>query len=251
MSNKDSGLIVAIGFASIAISGSLIFLGLQFGGAVSGEDLGEKIDQGIEAYVQNEIEKQNQPKEEKVGKVKPVSESDHILGSKDAKISLIEYSDFECPFCRIFHKTTKEILEVYDGKVNLVYRHFPLDFHENAYKEAEAVECANEIGGTDKFWEYTDKIFERTSSNGTGFALEALVPLAKEIGIDEKKFSDCLDSGKYAEHVQQDMDEGREAGVTGTPGNILVNNKTGEMKLLSGAQPFETFEVIIEKMLNE
>lgn len=182
------------------------------------------------------------------GPVKPVSKDDHIRGSKDAALSIIEYSDFECPFCKRFHPTVQQALQEYDGKVNWAYRHFPLSFHVNAAKEAEASECANELGGDKKFWEYTDKIFERTTSNGTGFALNSLVPLAKELGLNEKKFKECLDSGKYASHVQKDFSEGQAAGINGTPGNILLT-KDGKEIRIPGAVPYEQLKTEIDRLL--
>jgi protein-disulfide isomerase len=185
---------------------------------------------------------------EKVGQVPPVTDQDHIRGNKNAKLTLIEYSDFECPFCKKFYPTTNQIVSEYKDNIRLVFRHFPLNFHANAQKQAEATECANELGGNDKFWEYHDKIFERTTSNGTGFALDKLVPLAKELSLDENKFKACLDSNKYAQHVKDDMAGGQKAGIQGTPGNILINAK-GESKLISGALPFELFKQAIDQSL--
>ena len=182
------------------------------------------------------------------GTVKPVSAADHILGNPNAQVFLIEYSDFECPFCKRFHPTTKQILEAYKDKVALVYRHFPLGFHANAQKEAEASECAAELGGNDAFWKYTDAIYDRTTSNGTGFALTKLVPLAKELGLNEAKFKTCLESGKHAQKVQQDMAEGVQAGVNGTPGNILWT-KSGVTKLMPGALPFEMFKQELDQLV--
>ncbi len=183
------------------------------------------------------------------GKVKPVDlDTDHILGDKNAKVFVIEYSDFECPFCKRFQPTMQQLLSQYQGKVAWVYRHFPLSFHQNAQKEAEASECANELGGNDAFWKYADKIFERTTSNGTGFPLNGLVPLAKEIGLDETKFKSCLDSGKYAQHVQQDEQEGQTAGVTGTPGNI-VWTKDGKPQLVEGAVPLSSLKIVVDQAL--
>lgn len=168
---------------------------------------------------------------------------DHILGSKDAQVTLVEYSDLECPFCQRFHPQMKQLMQEYAGKVRWVYRHFPLSFHANAQKEAEATECAGKLGGNDKFWEYTDKIFERTTSNGTGFALDALVPLAKELGLPEAKFKQCLDSGEFAAHVQQDLQEGTSFGVSGTP-TTFVNGQPVE-----GAVPYEQLKAVVESLL--
>jgi len=184
-----------------------------------------------------------------VGTVKPVDfATDHIRGDKNAKVFVIEYSDFECPFCKRFHPTMQQLFDQYQGKVAWVYRHFPLSFHPNAEKEAEASECASEQGGNDVFWKYTDKIFERTTSNGKGFALEDLAPLAKEIGLDDAKFKSCLNSGKYAKHVQQDEQEGQTAGITGTPGNIIWT-KDGKTQLISGAVPLSSLTSAIDQIL--
>ncbi|TSC58577.1 MAG: hypothetical protein Greene041619_451 [Candidatus Peregrinibacteria bacterium Greene0416_19] len=144
----------------------------------------------------------------------------------------------------------KQIMDAYKDDVVWVYRHFPLSFHANAQKEAEASECANEFGGNDAFWKYTDAIFERTVAGGTGFPLENLAPLAKELGLDEAQFKNCLDSGKYAKHVQDDMTGGSAAGVNGTPGNIVVNLKTDENRIISGAVPFASFKTVIDVLLD-
>ena len=103
-------------------------------------------------------------------KVRPISAArDHIAGNVDAEVSLIEYSDFECPFCKRFHGTAKQLVEAYGGRVNWVFRHFPLNFHNPAaQREAEASECAAEIGGNGAFWFYADRIYARTPLGGRG-----------------------------------------------------------------------------------
>jgi protein-disulfide isomerase len=120
---------------------------------------------------------------------------DHIRGNKNARIALIEYSDMECPYCKAVHPTYKQIIDQYGDKVMWVYRHFPLDFHANAMKQAEASECVAEIGGEDAFWKYVDAIYDRTQSGGQGFPLSELGPLAAEIGVNQGRFQACLDSG--------------------------------------------------------
>lgn len=182
--------------------------------------------------------------------VEKLKSDDHVRGDRNARVLLIEYSDLECPFCKQFHPTAQKILDTYKGQVAWVYRHFPLSFHQNAQKEAEASECVNELGGNDIFWKYVDAIFERTTSNGTGFALDKLGPLAKEVGIDQTKFQRCLDSGKYTKHVQDDETAGGKAGVTGTPGNILLDTKTGTTKLIPGALPYDQFKQAIDDLLS-
>lgn len=222
------------------------------------EFLAQQIQTGIQKYVQKQRQAQQKARAErqriaqrKAKNVRPVSKThDHIYGNSDAIISLIEYSDFECPFCKRFHPTARKIVETYEGKVNWVYRHFPLNFHNpGAKKEAEASECANALGGNEAFWKYADLIYERTTSNGRGFPIENLVPLAEEIGLDREKFQACLDSGRYRARVQEDLTEGSNSGITGTPGNILLHNGTGEVKLKSGALPFAALKAEIDQML--
>lgn len=184
-----------------------------------------------------------------VGDLPQITNKDHVRGSRNARIALIEYSDTECPFSKRYHPTAQQAFDTYNGKVMWVYRHYPLAMHVNAQKEAEATECANELGGNDMFWRYIDAIYDRTSSNGTGYALDQLVPLAKEFGLNEATFKNCLDSGKYTQSVKDDLDGGTRAGVTGTPGTILLDTKTGKTALISGAVPFEQLKQSIDEML--
>ncbi len=218
----------------------------------------QQIERGIEAYVRKQREAQaaaqaaqQQRAQAQAKNVRRVSAArDHVLGNPDATVTLIEYSDFECPFCKRFHVTAKKLLEAYDGRVNWVYRHFPLNFHNpGAQKQAEASECAAEFGGNDAFWRYTDTIYERTTSNGRGFPIDALVPLAEEQGLDAAAFRECLDSERYAARVREDLTEGSSIGITGTPGNVLLNNRTGEVRLISGAVPLATLRTAVDQLL--
>jgi protein-disulfide isomerase len=177
-----------------------------------------------------------------------VTDKDHIQGSKDAPVVLVEYSDFECPFCKQFHPTMEQVMKEYGDKVAWVYRHYPLPFHANAQKEAEASECVAELGGNDKFWQFGNTIYERTTSNGTGFALANLGPLAAEVGVDQSAFQSCLDSGKYASLVATQAAGGQKAGVNGTPGTIIIG-KNGTSSLVPGALPFDQVKPMIEAAL--
>jgi protein-disulfide isomerase len=181
-------------------------------------------------------------------KAKPVTSSDHIRGNKNAKVTLIEYSDYECPFCKNFEPTIKQIMDTYGDKIRLVYRHYPLAFHANAQKEAEASECVAELGGNDAFWQFSDAIYERTTSNGTGFALDKLGPLAAEVGVDQAAFQACLDSGKYEKLVKDSITNGTASGVNGTPSTFVVDAK-GNSQLVVGAQPIESFKTAIDQAL--
>lgn len=183
-------------------------------------------------------------------KLPAVSDKDHILGKKDAQIVLIEYSDLECPFCKTFHTTMEKVMQDYDDKMAWVYRHYPLSFHQNAQKEAEAAECAAELGGNQVFWKYIDAIYEQTTSNGTGFALEKLVPLAQEVGLDQTEFKQCLDSGKYAQKVIDQMNQGAAAGVQGTPGTFIVT-KNGQQDFINGALPYEQVKTQVDVLLGK
>lgn len=182
------------------------------------------------------------------GKIKPVTDKDHIRGNKNANLSLVEYSDLECPFCKSFHSTMQEVLKTYGDRIRWVYRHFPLSFHANAQKEAEASECVAELGGNDKFWKYVDAIFERTTSNGTGFALDKLGPLAQEVGVNQVEFQKCLDSGKYTKLVQEQIADGTSGGVTGTPSTFIIDAK-GNSQIIVGAQPIEALKSAIDQTL--
>ncbi|OGM15690.1 hypothetical protein A2V56_02065 [Candidatus Woesebacteria bacterium RBG_19FT_COMBO_42_9] len=186
--------------------------------------------------------------EEQAKNVPTLSDKDHIRGSKDAKLILIEYSDLECPFCKKFHPTVLQLLEEYGGQLALVYRHFPLDqLHSKADKEAEASECVRELGGEEAFWKFVDKIFEVTPANN-GLDHTLLPTYAGDAGVDQAAFKSCLDSGKYADYVESDYQGGIKAGITGTPGSFIVNQK-GEMWLVIGAQPYENIKATIEEAL--
>jgi len=177
------------------------------------------------------------------------ADDDASLGSEDVPVTIIEFSDYECPFCkRHFTQVYPEIKSKYidTGKARLVFRDFPLSFHDPlATEEAMAAECAREQGGDKVYFEYHDLIFETTSSNGRGMQKSQLYDLAEQVGVDKDKFTECLDSEKYKEEVQKDIADGQAAGVSGTPA-FLINGK-----LVSGAQPFEVFKQIIDAELTK
>ncbi|MBL4644713.1 MAG: thioredoxin domain-containing protein [Candidatus Pacebacteria bacterium] len=157
-----------------------------------------------------------------------VQSDDHIKGSPDAKVVIVEYSDTECPFCKNHHETLQRIVDEYaDEDVAWVYRHFPLaQLHSKAPREAEATECAAELGGNEGFWKYIDRLFEITPSND-GLDLALLPEIAKFAGLDVAAFNTCLDSGAMADRVQADFEEAAAAGARGTPTTSffqVVNN---------------------------
>jgi len=160
-----------------------------------------------------------------------------IRGAAAAPVTLVEFSDFHCPFCNRAQATLKQVLEHYPGKVRLVYRDFPLDrLHPQASQAAEAARCANDQG---KFWEYHDVLY----TNAPRGASEDLHRYAEQVGLDVPKFDQCVSTGAHRAGVQRDMEEGSRLGVTGTPA-FFVNGRP-----LQGAQPLDTFVRVIEEEL--
>lgn len=168
-----------------------------------------------------------------------LTDDDEFEGDPNAPVTIVEFSDFECPYCaRFYNQAYQQIKEQYidTGKVKFVYRDFPLGFHKDAQKAAEAAECAGE---QDKYYEMHDLLFEKGVDGG----VSAFKQYAEELDLDTTEFNQCLDSGTMAGEVQKDMRDGQALGVQGTPA-FFINGK-----LLSGAQPFEVFQQVIEEEL--
>jgi protein-disulfide isomerase len=157
-------------------------------------------------------------------------------GPANAPVTIVEFSDFECPFCSRGKETVEKVLSAYPGKIRLVFRDYPLPFHSKAKKAAEAALCADEQG---KFWEMHDRLFSDQSKLG----VDDLKASAKALSLDTAKFDSCLDSGKLASKVDENMSAGEKAGVNGTPA-FFINGR-----LLSGAQPLEKFKEVIDEEL--
>lgn len=169
------------------------------------------------------------------------ADDDPVKGSDGASVTIIEFSDFECSFCsRFYLQTLPQIEENYlqTGMVKFVYRDFPLAFHPHAQKAAEASECAQE---QDKYWEYHDKLY----NNLNALDNESLKQYAKDLGLDVTAFNECLDSGKMASEVENDFQDGKRYGITGTP-TFFING----IKVV-GARPYEVFEQMIEQELDK
>ncbi len=182
------------------------------------------------------------------GVVAPVSDKDHILGSKDAQVVVIEYSDFECPWCKVFHATMHQVLSSYGDKVAWVYRQSPIaQLHPKAAKESEASECATEQGGNTAFWKFADKIFEVTESNNKLDPAQ-LPGIATLIGLDVKTFNTCLSSGKYTSKIQADVAAASKAGMQGTPFSVIMV-KGKAVGTINGYKPFEGVKAQIDALL--
>ena len=180
--------------------------------------------------------------------VPEVSSKDHLLGNANAAVTIVEYSDTECPFCKTFHNTLKQIMTDYNGKVAWVYRHFPIvQLHSKAPKEAEALECAAELGGNAIFWKYLDQVFEKTNSNDSLDPLE-LNKIADSLSLDHQGFVTCLTSGRHTEKVQDSVGEAIKIGARGTPYSILIA-KDGTQVVVNGAEPYASVKAKIDTLL--
>lgn len=159
-----------------------------------------------------------------------------VRGPEDAPVEIIEFSDFECPFCQRAYPTVNQVLDTYGDRVRLVYRHYPLPSHPNARPAAEAALCAE---AQDKFWEYHDRLFASSAK----LSVPDLKQHAADLGLDTAAFDTCLDSGQYRTELERDIAAGNVAGVSGTPA-FFINGRP-----LSGAQPFEAFKRVIDEEL--
>ncbi len=178
--------------------------------------------------------------------MKGLLDDDAVKGDKNAPITIVEWSDYECPFCaRFFKDTYGQINEQYikTGKVKLVFRDFPLSFHVQAQKAAEAAECAGDQG---KYYEMHDLLFAKGVTGG----VPVFKTFAKDLKLDSAKFDKCLDDGTHASEVSKDMDDGAAAGIQGTPG-FVIGTSNGKGIPISGAQPFAVFKQVIDAALAE
>jgi len=179
-------------------------------------------------------------------------DDDPVKGNLNAPITIVEFSDFQCPFCAKFHSTTLPQLQanyIDSGKVKFVYRDFPIQsIHPNAVPVALASECADEQG---MFWEYHDLVFEN-QKKWQGLSGSRMVntfeQYALELGLNTSDFNTCFESGKYADEVTKDLRDGTSYGITGTPGFFIGNDELGHVKII-GAQPYPVFERLIEDQI--
>lgn len=229
---------IAIIIAGIFIAGAVIYGG------------GKTANNNIVNVPQQRAVEQQQTGD--LEKMISISSSDHIRGNQDAPVKIVEYSDTECPFCKKFHATMQQVMDEYgkSGKVAWVYRHFPLDqLHSKARKESEATECAAELGGNDKFWAYLDRLMEITPANN-GLDPAELPKIAQYVGLDTAKFNECLSSGRYAQKIEEHVQNAQVTGGNGTPWSIVVG-ENGKKYALSGAQPYASVKTLIEQALRE
>ncbi|HEX4799172.1 MAG TPA: thioredoxin domain-containing protein [Candidatus Paceibacterota bacterium] len=181
--------------------------------------------------------------------VAPVTERDHIQGNPNAPIVIVEYSDYDCPFCKNFHETMNKIMAEYgsNGKVAWVYRHFPLQqLHPNAPKIAEASECVANLAGNDAFWKFSDLIFGERSTNEQTNILN-LPKFAEQAGVDKGAFTTCLDSGTYTQQIADATEEALKTGARGTPYSFIIAG--GQQAVINGAQPYQNVKQTLDAIV--
>ncbi len=185
------------------------------------------------------------------GPVRPVDAKDHIRGNPNAPIVIVEYSDFECPFCKNFHETMNKVMAKYgsDGKVAWVYRQFPIEqLHPSAPRIALASECVAELAGNDAFWKFSDQVFaERGVNEPTN--MSRLTEFATVAGADATSFNKCLEEGRTKALVSEDMTDGINAGAKGTPYSVVTVG--GQQGIINGAQPYEYVSSVLDTLIEQ
>lgn len=233
---------------SLILAIAVVFLWFSQSGNITGKAVAEVDQQNVPSQAAQQPQKIGQKIDIDIGDAA-------FLGAKDAKITVVEFSDFECPYCGAAMGTHQALVQKFksqdpnweaavpkleelakQGKIRLVYKHFPLGFHQHAQPAAEASECANEQG---KFWDYHDALFQNQESLGRALYIE----LSEKLGLNTAKFTQCIDSNKYKQKVQNDLNYGAQIGVSGTPTFFI--NGIGVV----GAQPYEVFKQIIDNEL--
>lgn len=242
MPRSNNKLIATVLLGSILISGALIYAGCNFTNKNIDSDM-------LKAAIDNYIAKQQEGAQKaKAEASKPklitkedLTDDDAFLGEKDAPVTIVEFSEYQCPYCkRHIDQVVPQIMKKYvdTGKVKYIFRDFPLEFHSNAMPAALAAECAGDEGD-DKYFEMHDALF----ANQAELSEEKIKELAKEIRLDMNQFNKCFDNETHKKEIEKDIEDGKTAGVTGTPAFII--NGWG----LTGAQPFSEFEKLIEQEL--
>jgi protein-disulfide isomerase len=178
-----------------------------------------------------------------------ITEADHLKGDKNAKIVLVVYSDFQCPFCASFHPTVNDFLAKYPD-VALVFRNLPLDFHQFATERAKAGECAAKLGGPNAFWTYTDAVFGASDLNNVDLA-----EIGTKIGLNSASFDECIKSTEFDKRIADTSDGGKkflsaisQNGGYGTPGAVIINLNKKAAEQLGGAVPLSALEAAYNKV---
>lgn len=228
---------------SIVIAGLLVGTGLYLSG-------------GPSTTVPTPLAIQDKQQPEAVdttNKIDPVTQEDHIKGNLSAPVKIVEYSDFECPFCKRHHETLKEVVKTAgEDKVAWVFRQFPLEqLHPvKAMAAAMASECVGELGGNDAFWAFTDGYFAETLTNNRT-DIETLIPkLVTDAGVNQQAFNECFESNRHQAAINADLTDATETGGRGTPWSIIIG-PTGKTYPVNGAQPAAALQQMIDFAISD
>lgn len=181
-------------------------------------------------------------------RVPDFSAADYYKGDVNADVTLLEYGDLQCPFCARYHETLNQVLTDYQGRVNVVFRHYPLSFHNNANTLANAAECIGEVRGATGFWKFLDYAFA-ANDDIADYDMTDMEDMATNLGVDKTAFRSCMDESRYQSVIDSQMRGGTDGGVMGTPHTILVNHRTGRRVMVSGAVPYETLKAELDAIL--
>lgn len=235
-SQQSSSLVIPI---AIVFGFGLIALAIYFSGI------------GKPANENYKIQAQNNNAEAVIADIKPVDGTDYIKGNPNAPIMIVEYSDYDCPFCKSFHETMNRIMDEYGvtGKVAWVYRQFPISqLHPNAPRISEAALCVGELAGNDGFWSFSDLVFQSRAVNEIT-SVSRLSEFAVDAGADKEAYENCVRSEKYQQAVKDSIVDGVNAGVKGTPHSfVVVGNQKAE---INGAQPYPMVKKAIDDLLGQ
>jgi protein-disulfide isomerase len=217
----------------------------------SEERFNNAVQKALEHFVQQKREQDIQTKYAKYESApEQVPDDKRIYGNLNARFTLVEFSDLECPFCKKFHDTPKEVVDASNGNINWQWKHLPLSFHNPAAeKEALAAECVAEQKGNRGFWVFLDEVFAKSQGNGGG--VPNLAEVIESVGADASLVRECLASGRYDLKIAADVKQATENGISGTPATFIVDNQTGKTQLIRGAQPSQAIAAIIRKMMIE
>ena len=225
---------------------SLILSGVSLSKAGAGllddKAFGVRVEKGINDYIDKQKAAQGQAPQQDSGPVNVDISGAPMVGQKNAPVTIVEFSDFECPFCGRFHQDTlPQIVSNYidKGSARLVYRNFPLSFHKESKNAALAAACARDQGGDVTFFKYHDLLY----TNQTSLGVDNYKKWAVDLGLNASKFNDCYDKQKYASLIDKDLQDGSSYGVNGTPAFFINGTR------LTGAQPFSAFKTIIDQEL--
>lgn len=233
---------------AILIAGGVIKIGPKTNGKVAGVQTNTPVPSVL---AQQGPQQPPQPASSKVS-----VDDDPVLGNKNAGVTLIEFSDYECPFCKrhfdqVYPSLKKDYIDT--GKVKMVFRDYPLPFHDPmATFEANAANCAKEQGGDSAYFKFHDAIFTKTKSNGNGLTKDEVYQITSDLGLNQANLKTCADSAKYSEEIKKDITDGSSAGVSGTPSFFIgKSDQSGSItgQIIVGAQPYSAFQAVIDPFL--